>query len=69
MKQKHLWMKAFSLITGLMAAGVLTIACTEGYDDDPGFESSVKNSPLRALTADDIIVKSSADGSTFTFTW
>ena len=69
MKQKHLWMKAFGLITGLMAAGVLMTACTKGYDDDPGFESSVQNSPLKALTADDITVKSSADGSTFTFTW
>ena len=69
MKQKHLLMKAFGLITGLMAAGVLMTACTKGYDDDPAFESSVKNSPLKALTADDITVKSSADGSTFTFTW
>ena len=69
MKQKHLWMKAFGLITALMAAGVLMTACTKGYDDDPEFESSVQNSPLKALTADDISVKSSADGSTFTFTW
>ena len=68
MKKRPLWMKAFSLLTGLMATGVLMTACTDGYDDDPAFESSVKNSTLKALTADDIMVKSSADGSTFTFT-
>lgn len=69
MKKRPLWMKAFSLLTGLMATGVLMTACTDGYDDDPAFESSVKNSTLKALTADDIMVTSSADGSTFTFTW
>lgn len=69
MKKRPLWMKAFSLAIGLTATGVLMTACTKGYDDDPAFESSVKNSTLKALAADDIVVKSSADGSTFTFTW
>ena len=44
-------------------------ACTEGYDEDAAFQSSVQNGTLKELTADDIVVKSSTDGSSFTFTW
>ena len=69
MKKRPLWMKAMGHILWLMAAGFLLTACTEGYDDDAAFESLVKNDTLKALTSNDIVVKESTDGSTFTFTW
>lgn len=57
-------------MAGVLATAVLLLAgCAEGYDEDAAFESSVKNSTLSAVSADDIVVTSSTDGTTFTFTW
>ena len=57
-------------MVGVLATALLLLAgCAEGYDEDSAFESSVKNSTLNAVSADDIVVTSSTDGATFTFTW
>lgn len=56
-------------IACIAAAAFMLSACVDGYDEDPGFESSVKNATLEAVDADAIIVQSSTDGSSFTFTW
>ena len=69
MKKRPLWKSAMSRTLWLMAAGLMLTACTEGYDEDAAFQSSVQNGTLKELTADDIVVKSSTDGSSFTFTW
>ena len=48
---------------------LLLSACAEGYDEDAAFTSSVRNATLATVNADEIVVSSSTDGSTFTFTW
>jgi hypothetical protein len=67
-------MKQFLLKgSGIMALVVFMLffasSCTEGYQDDWEWTSSVKNVTLESPAADNITVNFSADGSKQTITW